>query len=105
MIRRRFPVLVRFVSGALDTELFGIVMTRLSVVRSVVYTRPMDSTVPSPELGADIIAHLKRFQEQDQGSAREVRERILHRKAEGQSDGTDDRHEGGRLDSLADPPP
>ena len=49
MIRRRFPVLVRFVSGALDTELFGIVMTRLSVVRSVVYTRPMDSTVPSPE--------------------------------------------------------
>ena len=26
-------------SGALDTELFGIVMTRLSVVRSVVYTR------------------------------------------------------------------
>ena len=50
MIRRRFPVLVRFVSGALDTELFGIVMTRLSVVRSVVYTRPMASTVPSPEL-------------------------------------------------------
>ena len=49
--------------------------------------------------GADIIAHLKRFQEQDQGSARKVRERILHRKAECQSNGTDDRHEGSRLDS------
>ena len=52
MIRRRFPILVRFVSGALDTELFGIVITRLSTVKSVVYTRPIVSTVPSP---ADVL--------------------------------------------------